>query len=409
LDLQAPNTIRITCGPGLTPYLQQEVEALGYAVEGAHETAVEIRGTPADAMKLNLYLRTANHVLLLLGEFSCVGADDLYRHVSFIDWERLLSPDGYVSVMASGDSRAIDNWLFVSRKVKDAIVDRIASAAGRRPNSGPEKNAFVVNCYWAKDRCWLYLNTSGQKLSDRGYRKMPHKAPMRETLAAGVLMAAGYDGSQPLVNPMCGSGTLAIEAALIATQRAPGLLRSNFGFMHWLGFDDPTWQTLRREAHKRKEVRTQETEVKSQEQTEKRTSIIATDIDDRALRAAEQNAKTAGVDHLIRFEQCDFADTPIPEGQGIVLLNPEYGQRLGEIGALEKTYERIGDFFKQKCPGWTGWILTGNPALAKRVGLRASRRIPFFNGPIECRLLKYELYSGTREKYARENHHDTQE
>ncbi len=438
MDLNAPNIIRITCGPGLTPYLQKEVEALGYAIEGAHETAVEIRGTPVDAMRLNLHLRTANHVLLLLAEFPCASADDLYRHVSFIEWEELLSPDGYLSVMASGDSRAIDNWLFVSRKVKDAIVDRIASVAGRRPNSGPEKNAFVVNCYWVKDRCWLYLNTSGQKLSDRGYRKMPHKAPMRETLAAGVLLAAGYDGSQPLVNPMCGSGTLAIEAALIATRRAPGLLRSNFGFMHWLGFDEQTWQALRREAGK-KNVRSQGTGGRRQETDDRRqetgiekkasgsfsagnqfiltpfslerpaggtAAIVATDIDDRALRAAEQNARTAGVDHLIQFRQCDFADTPIPEGRGIVLLNPEYGQRLGEIGTLEKTYERIGDFFKQKCPGWTGWILTGNPPLAKRVGLRASRRIPFFNGPIECRLLKYELYTGTREKYARENHHD---
>jgi putative N6-adenine-specific DNA methylase len=363
--------------------------SLGHVVQTAQETAVEINGTTTDAMKLNLHLRTANHVLLLLNDFPCMTPEDLYRHVSFVEWEKLLSPDGYLSVIAGGDSRAINNWVFVSQKVKDAIVDRIAEVAGRRPNAGPEKSAFVVNCYWVKDHCWLYLNTSGQKLSDRGYRRIPHKAPMRETLAAGVLMATGYDGSQPLVNPMCGSGTLAIEAGLIAAGRPPGLLRSNFGFMHALDFDDTAWQTIRRQAHKAKGG----TSVRP---------IIATDIDDRAIRAAEQNAKTAGVDHLIQFRQCDFADTQIPSESGHVLLNPEYGQRLGEIGELEQTYARIGDFFKQKCPGWTGWIFTGNPTLAKKVGLRASRRIPFFNGPIECRLLKYELYTGTREKYAEE-------
>ncbi len=386
------NIIRVTCAPGLEPYLEQEMGSLGHAIEAKQETAVEITGTLADAMKLNLYLRTANHVLFLLSEFPCLTPEDLYRHVSFVEWEKLLSPDGYVSVVAGGDSRAINNWVFVSQKVKDAIVDRIAEVAGRRPNAGPEKHAFVVNCYWVKDHCWLYLNTSGQKLSDRGYRRVPHKAPMRETLAAGVVMATGYDGTQPLVNPMCGSGTLAIEAGLIAAGRPPGLLRSNFGFMHVLGFDDAAWQAMRREAHK----------AKGDKGAGPVRPIIATDMDDRAIRAAEQNAKTAGVDHLIEFKQCDFADTPIPSDPGVVLLNPEYGQRLGEIGELENTYARIGDFFKQNCPGWTGFIFTGNPALAKKVGLRVSRRIPFFNGPIECRLLKYELYTGTREKYAKE-------
>jgi hypothetical protein len=194
--------------------------------------------------------------------------------------------------------------------------------------------------------------------------------------------------------------------------------------MHVLGFDDDTWQALRREAHKQKGVGSLfpgRPESKKGSEAICRDGpkgaphkwlltpffpdpffppIVATDIDDRAIRASEQNAKTAGVDHLIQFKQCDFADTPMPEGKGIILLNPEYGQRMGERAELEKTYARIGDFFKQKCPGWTGWIFTGNLALAKKVGLRAGRRIPFFNGPIECRLLKYELYKGTRGKGA---------
>ncbi|MEE9297023.1 MAG: class I SAM-dependent RNA methyltransferase, partial [Phycisphaerae bacterium] len=199
------------------------------------------------------------------------------------------------------------------------------------------------------------------------------------------ILATGYDGSVPLVNPMCGSGTLAIEAALIASGRPPGLLRDNFGFMHCRGFDSDTWQSMRRSA---KKIRNKGTIA----------PIIATDIDAGAIRAARKNAETAGVHHMIRFDVCDFAETPIPPEEGIVIINPEYGERLGVIAELEKTYGRMGDFFKQRCAGWTGYIFTGNLELAKKVGLRASRRMEFFNAKIDCRLLKYELYAGTRRK-----------
>jgi putative N6-adenine-specific DNA methylase len=184
---------------------------------------------------------------------------------------------------------------------------------------------------------------------------------------------------------MCGSGTLAIEAALIATGRPPGLLRSNFGFMHHMGFDADAWQALRREA---KKVRSNDAPA----------PIVASDIDEKAVLAARKNAETAGVHRLIDFEVCDFADTPMPDDPGIVLLNPEYGERMGEVAALESTYKRMGDFLKQRCAGWTGFIFTGNLALAKKVGLRASRRLEFHNAKIECRLLRYELYAGTRRK-----------
>jgi putative N6-adenine-specific DNA methylase len=227
------------------------------------------------------------------------------------------------------------------------------------------------------------LNTSGVKLSDRGYRKMPVKAPLREMLAAAIVMAAGYDGSQNLVLPMCGSGTLAVEAALIATGRAPGLLRPNFGFKHLKAFDENIWKTVRGEARK-----------KIRKSIDKR--IIATDIAPEAIEASKQNAKTAGVDHLIEFKVCDFADTPLPEEENIIIMNPEYGQRLGETAELEELYKRIGDYLKQKCAGSTAYIFTGNKELAVKIGLKASRKFPFYNGNIECRLLKYELYKGSR-------------
>jgi len=385
MEFHKQNTIRITCAPKQVPYLQQEVEDLDYEVDAIQPASLEIKATLNDAMFLNLHLRTASSILYLIQEFRCRSPEELYKNTTSHDWENIISPDEYLSVVSKVNTPTIDNWMYAGMKVKDAIVDRLQNKLGRRPDSGAQRDNLVINLYWMKDRCWLYLNTSGNKLADRNYRKMPHRAPMQEALAAAVLLATGYDGQQPLVTPMCGSGTLAIEAALIATKRPPGLLRDNFGFMHSVGFDDQTWQAIRREARKYKS-------------SQAPPRIIATDIDPQAIRAAQKNALTAGVERLIDFKVCDFAETPIPPEPGIVLLNPEYGERLGDVKELEETYSRIGDFFKQKCPGHTGYIFTGNLELAKKVGLRASRRIEFFNAKIECRLLKYELYTGSKEK-----------
>jgi putative N6-adenine-specific DNA methylase len=208
---------------------------------------------------------------------------------------------------------------------------------------------------------------------------------MQETLAAGVVLATGWDGNGNFINPMCGSGTLAIEAALIALKRPAGILRPNFGFMHIKGFDKTKWEELRADA--------KVSAIKNIN-----GSIIATDNNPAAIQAAKNNATTAGVEHLIEFEICDYTDTPIPEGGGVVMLNPEYGERLGDVSKLEGTYKGMGDFFKQKCQGYKGYIFTGNLDLAKKIGLRSKRRIPFFNSNIECRLLEYELYAGTREQ-----------
>lgn len=368
--------------------LEAEVRQLGCSITSVDDTGLNTTGTLIDAMRLNLHLRTAFYVLYLIDEFPCRTPEDLYRHLSFIEWENLLPSDGYLSIISRTDTPAINNWTYATMKAKDAIVDRLAEKTGRRPDSGPQRNRCVINLYWRKDRCWIYLNTSGQKLSDRGYRRIPHKAPMQETLAAGVILSTGYDGSMPLVNPMCGSGTLAIEAALIAAHRPPGLLRSNFGFMHAAGFDRDVWEKLRAEARK-------------QRSKSPPAPIVATDIDQAAIEAARKNAMTAGVEHLIQFEKCDFADTPLPPEPGIVILNPEYGERMGQVSRLEGTYKRIGDFFKQRCPGWTGYVFTGNLDLAAKIGLKTARRTPFFNARIECRLLKYELYAGSRRKNVR--------
>ncbi|MBI4579948.1 MAG: class I SAM-dependent RNA methyltransferase [Planctomycetes bacterium] len=385
MDLLQNGTLRITCARGLAVLLEREVSQLGYTIDLCDDSGVELTGNLIDAMKLNLRLHVGLYVLYLLDRFACHTADEMYEGLVRLAWEELISPDEYVSIVSTVDTPTITDSRHASRRAKDAIVDRIAEHRGRRPNSGPQRENVVVNLRWKAGDCRVYLNTTGRKLSDRNYRKIPFKAPMAETLAAALLLEAGYDGTQPLVNPMCGSGTLAIEAALIASGRAPGLLRSNFGFIHLMGFDDPAWQAIRAEARKLR-------------RPQPPAAIVATDIDERAVAAARQNAMTAGVDGLIRFEVCDFADTPLPPEPGILILNPEYGQRLGEEEKLEPTYARIGDFFKRKSPGWTGYVFTGNPNLAKKIGLRASRRVTFFNASIECRLLKYELYSGTRRR-----------
>ena len=391
MDPKQKSTILITCSAGLVDYVRQEVEALGCQAGDYHKTGLEVEGDQYDAMRLNLHLRTAYNVLYMLRQFECYSPDELYRNVKDVSWEDIISPAEYLSVVGRINTAHVKNSMYANLKVKDAIVDRIAEATGSRPNSGKDRDKVVVQFYWKDNFCRLYLNTSGQKLSDRGYRKMPHKAPLRESLAAAIIMATGYDGSKSLICPMCGSGTLAIEAALIASKRAPGLLRSNYGFMHLKFYDEQKWRQMRSEALKKSKTR-------GGKATFKPAQIIATDIDDGAVEAARKNAITAGVSHLIDFDVCDFADTTIPPEPGIIIMNPEYGLRLGEIEKLSDTYKRIGDFFKQKCAGYNGYIFTGNPALSKKVRLRTSRRIEFYNANIECRLLKYELYVGKKNK-----------
>ncbi|MBN1764894.1 MAG: hypothetical protein JW860_06520 [Sedimentisphaerales bacterium] len=384
MDINEHKNILVTCAPGLNDYLGAELEALQCKVVSSHPGGVVTRASFIDCMKLNLSLRTAYSVLYLLREFRCGSPEALYKQISTIPWEKIIDPGEHLCVISQVDTWSVNNTMYPNLKVKDAIVDRIQRKRGRRPDSGPERTGVVVNLFWKNDRAWLYLNTSGFKLSDRNYRKMPHHAPLRETLAAAVIMATGYDGSCEMVLPMCGSGTLAIEAALIAMNKPAGILRSDFGFIHTKLHDEQLWKTIRNDIrksiHKDKPVR----------------RIIATDNDELAIQAARQNARTAGVEHLIEFNVCDFADTEIPPGEGIILMNPEYGQRLGDLDQLENLYKRIGDFFKQKCADYTGYLFTGNKQLAGKVGLKTSARLPFFNGNIECRLLKYQLYPGSR-------------
>ncbi len=375
--------IVITCAKGVPPFLKQEVLSLGFPILSAGMAEVETEGTMEDTQKLNLFIRTGQRVLFLLESFGARTPDELYKRMSRISWEEYIQEDGYLSVTSSVFNPTINDSRFANVKCKDAIVDRIKEKKGRRPDTGPERNKIVVHLHWRGNTGQVFLDTSGEPLSRRGYRMIPLKAPMQETLAAAAILSTGWTGDGSFINPMCGSGTLAIEAALIALERAPGLLRSNFGFMHLKGFDEPSWKVLRRK-------------IRAEAKDRLNGRIVATDISQQSVEAAKKNAMTAGVDRFIEFGVCDFSETPIPNGGGMVILNPEYGERLGEAGELKEIYKRIGDFFKKKCQGYEGYLFTGNFDLAKRVGLRTKRRILFYNGPIECRLLEYDLYEGSR-------------
>lgn len=385
LDFERKSIVLVTCPKGFTPYLSEELERLGYDIRRELAAGVELKVSLNDCMHLNLWVRCGHRVLYQLKRFKASTPDELYNQVKDMIWERIVTPDGYLTITSSVRTETVNDSRFANVKVKDAIVDRIREKTGRRPSSGPDMSGIIVFLHWRDDECTVYLDTSGVPLSRRGYRKNPHKAPLQETLAATLIRASKWYGKGNFVSPMCGSGTLAVEAALIALNGAPGLMREEYAFMKIPGYNPEYWDNLCIDAENR-------------ERNSISGKIIATDIDPAAVEAARENAQAAGVEHHIQFEVCDFRETEIPEGGGIVIMNPEYGERLGNRSKLEKIYPAIGDFLKNKCQGYRGIVFTGNLKLAKLIGLKTSSRLVFYNAKIECRLLEYEIFEGSSKK-----------
>ncbi len=378
------STITITCHKRISTYLEKEVQELGFTVDEPFITGVKLTGTINDCIKLNLNLRCASQVLYSLKQFEAENADDIYQHLHNYPWENILPDPGYFSVTSNVNNPTINNSMYANLRVKDAIVDRLRDKRGTRPSTGSELTGTVIHLFWKNENAEIFIDTSGDSLARHGYRKIPGLAPMLEGLASATIYASCWDRVSPFINPMCGSGTLAIEAALIATNRRPGLYRTNYAFMHLQGYDETVY-------------RKEDALLEEQIIDVPGLRIIATDYNPKAIENAKKNAIAAGVNKLIEFAVCDFADTEIPDhGKGIMMVNPEYGERLGDITELEETYSRIGDFMKKKCGGYFGYVFTGNLDLAKKIGLKAKRRIEFYNSTIDCRLLEYELYSGTR-------------
>lgn len=383
--------VTITCHKRITPYLEQEVKELGFVIEDSFITGVRIKASINDCIKLNLNLRCASQVLYSLKKFEARNADDVYNNVLGYPWENVLTDEGYFSITSNVHNDTINNSMFANLRVKDGIIDRLREIRGNRPSTGAELKGAVIHLFWKNDDAELFIDTTGDSLARHGYRKIPGLAPMLESLAAATIYATRWDRKSPFVNPMCGSGTVAIEAAMIATNRRPGLFRTNYAFMHLQGYDETVY--LKEDALLEEQI----VEVPG-------LKIIATDYDTRAVENAKKNAIAAGVLNLMDFAVCDFEKTEVPENvPGVFYVNPEYGERLGDIKELEETYARIGDFMKQKCRGYFGYIFTGNMELAKKIGLKANRRIEFYTSTIDCRLLEYELYSGSKVKTVETN------
>ena len=393
---QEPSKLVVTCSSGVAPILAQEIAELGFRPGAVSETAVETEGTLADCLRLNMHLRTAHRVLYALDVFRARNGEDLYDELVSVPWERYLDPDGYFSVDRAVENPTIRDSRYAALKVKDAIADRMRGACGRRPNSGNDRTDACVFLHWMGDRASVYLDTTGVSLSFRGYREVSSEAPLRETLAAALVLASGWNRRGAFLNPMCGGGTLAIEALWIAQGRPPAMLRENFAFMHLACYEPSVWTDLRAEALRA--LRAAENVA---------CPLLASDLDEAAVRAAERNAEVAEAGGRIRFEACDVLASPRPETaeRGVAILNPPYGGRIGDPVRLRDTYEDIGGFLALAADAnYDGFVLTGNPELADAAGLSTDRARTFYSGALECRLLENpSLSAQARRRFSRRN------
>lgn len=275
-------TVTITCNKRLTPYLEQEVKELGFTVEETFVTGVRLNASLNECIRLNLNLRCGSQVLYSLKQFEAIDGDEIYDQLKSYPWETILPENGYFSITSNVQNETINNSMFANLRVKDAVVDRMRDKTGKRPSTGAELTGAVIHLFWKNEHAEIFIDTTGDSLARHGYRKIPGRAPMLEALAASTILATRWDRKAPFVNPMCGSGTVAIEAALIATNSRPGLFRENYAFMHLQGFNEKVYQEERGLLEK------QIVEVPG-------LRIIATDLSEAAIVNARKNAKAAGV------------------------------------------------------------------------------------------------------------------
>ena len=396
MNWTAPTTLTVTCGRGCLGALRRELAALGHpGTRDFTPTAVGVEGDLREALKLNLWLRSANRVLFEVAAFRVRNPDELYAAASTLPWEEWLAPGAPFHLHGDAEAPGLRDPRFALLRCKDAIADRFVRKTGARPDSQSDPDgAACIALHWRDGVARLHLDTSGVPLSRRGYRLRPWIAPLRENLAASILLESGWDPAEDaFAGPMCGSGTLAIEAAWMAMRRAPGLHRESYAFQRLRDWPADAWRGLLDAARRRCLPMPA-------------VPIAASDIDPRAVEIARDNAERAGMARHIAFSVRDFRRAEVPRAPGLVAMNPEYGERMGLEERLGPLYEAIGDDLKSRCAGLRAAVISGNPELAKRIGLRPSRRIPMWNGPIECRLLLYELYSGTRDPRLIRKHAD---
>ena len=370
----------VTCPRGLEAPLSQELEQLKCQDIRAVDGGVACKGGMEQVYRINLHSRTASRVLLRLTKSGYRSEQDIYKAAKNIRWTDWFDLEQTFKVKVEGKRAQVKSLDFVGLKIKDAVCDVFRDACGARPNVGKIRPDIRIHAFIDERDIQIFIDTSGEALFKRGYRQDTGEAPMRENLAAGLLLLAGYDGTQPFQDPFCGSGTIVIEAAWIATRRAPGLMR-RFGFEKLKNFDAALWKKLQHEA---------ETQIRPAP-----APISGSDNDRHMIRAAVANAQAAEVDTFIRFEVKDAQDTR-PNGEGGILIsNPPYGVRLAEVQALQALYPQLGAWLKQHYAGWLAGMFTGDRDMPKFMRLSPKRKIPLYNGNLDCRLFLMDMVKGS--------------
>jgi putative N6-adenine-specific DNA methylase len=377
----APQRFFCPCPRGLEEALERELARLGGSALQRVEGGVACQGDLAICYRINLESRIASRVLW---QILCVpyrNEDDVYRAANGPSWRDWFSPDHTIRVNVSAVGSPLRSLDFITLKIKDAVCDKLRAQTGRRPSVDTASPDVRIHAFFDEHRFTLYLDTSGEPLFKRGLRKSAGEAPLRENLAAGILQLTGWQPGTPLLDPMCGSGTFLMEAAEIALCRAPGARRS-FGFEKLAGFDASLWQRIRNQA----------------QQAEQRVhllEIFGSDLYGSQLQLARQNFAAAGLENAVQLKQANVVELSPPVPGGVLLTNPPYGVRLGEQQDLAAFYPKLGDALKQRFAGWRACIFTADLRLPKLIGLKPARRIPLYNGALECRLYVFELVAGT--------------
>jgi putative N6-adenine-specific DNA methylase len=369
---------------GLEEILVNELTALGAKEIEKLNRAVGFVGDLSMMYKANLCLRTALRVLVPIHAFEVKNEQDLYLKIKEMEWEKHMEVTDTLAINCSLNSTLFGHSQYLEQKTKDAIVDRFRERTGKRPSVDTDLPTLRINLFINQEKCIVSLDSSGESLHKRGYRDKTNLAPINEVLAAGMILLTGWDGKSNFIDPMCGSGTILIEAALIAGNIPPGSYKAMFGFEKWKNFDADVWEEVYEEA--------------MNQITDSQTLIVGGEISKHVARKAVININEANMKNKIRIENCAFQDLPAPEGQGILVINPPYGERMDKDEDINALYKSIGDTLKKNWAGYQAWLITSNMEAAKHIRLDPKPKIKLFNGSLECRFMRYELYSGTRRK-----------
>ena len=371
---------------GLEPVLAKELTQLGANDVQIGRRMVSFTGDKEMMYRANFQLHTAIKILKPIHRFKAHSADDVYEEIKKLDWTDYLSDDKTFAVDSVVFSEEFRHSKFVSYKVKDAIVDQLRERTGKRPNISVANPDLRLHIHVADDQCTLSLDSSGESLHRRGYRQESVEAPINEVLAAGIILMTGWQGETDFIDPMCGSGTFLIEAALIARNMAPGLFRKEYAFEKWTDFDADLFDRIYNDDSQEREFN---------------HHIYGYDIDFKAVNTARTNVKAAGLSDCISVEQQDFKDFTQPKDKAIIVTNPPYGERISTPNLLE-TYRMIGERLKHQFMGGDAWILSYREECFEQIGLKPSIKIPLYNGSLECELRKYQMFDGKMRQFRSE-------